>query len=81
MNPPSGADRNKRVDVGGADAVPDTPHTAKAQGAEPGVPERRKTPRGTTTPATATSGGGIKPVVWAVIAIVAAAAAYFLLGR
>ena len=78
VNPPSGGDRNKRVDVGGADAVPDTPRTAKPQGAEPNADDRRRTPRGTTT---APTEGGIKPVVWIVLAIVVIAALYFALGR
>ena len=76
VNPPAG-DRNRKVDVGGADAVPDSPHTAKAQGAEFTDAERRKTPRATAT-ATATS--GMKPVVWIIIALIAIAAAYFFLG-
>ena len=75
-----GGDRNKRVDLGGADAVPDTPSTAKRQGAEPNATERRLTPRGTATD-TPSGGGGIKPIVWVVIAIVVIAIAYFALGR
>ena len=74
----AGGDRNKRVDLGGADAVPDTPSTAKRQGAEPTGTERRMTPRGTATEVK--SGSGIKPVVWIIVAIVVIAAAYFLLG-
>ncbi len=77
-----GGDRNKKTDLGGADAVPDSPHTAKSQGA--GVQggglteaERRLTPRAT---ATATASSGLKPVVYIIIAIVAIAAAYFFLG-
>ena len=76
VNPPGG-DRNRKPDLGGADAVPDTPHMAKAQGAEPGDVDRRKTPRAT---ATATSTSGMKPVVYIVIALIAVAAAYFFLG-
>ena len=76
-----GSDRNKRVDVGGADAVPDTPSTAKRQGAEPGGTERRLTPRGAATETKSGSGGGISPVVWIVIAIVVIAVGYFVLGR
>ncbi len=76
MNPTAG-DRNRKVDTGGADAVPDTPHTAKAQGAEPGDVDRRKTPRAT---ATATASSGMKPVVYIIIALIAIAAAYFFLG-
>jgi len=79
-NPPG--DRNKKVDLGGADAVPDTPHTAKAQGAgltdaERAEAERRRTPRAT---ATATASSGMKPVIYIVIALIAIAAAYFFLG-
>ena len=76
----TGGDRGKRADLGGADAVPDTPSTAKRQGAEPGGTERRLTPRGAATE-TPSGGGGIKPVVWIVIAIVVIAVGYFLLGR
>ena len=76
MNPPAG-DRNRKVELGGADAVPDTPHTAKAQGAELTDEERRRTPR-VTPAATATS--GMKPVVYIVIALIAIAAAYLFLG-
>jgi hypothetical protein len=74
-----GGDRNKRADLGGADAVPDTPSTAKRQGAEPGGTERRLTPRGeaTATP----SGAGIKPIVWIIVAIVVIAIGYFAFGR
>ena len=76
VNPPAG-DRNRKVDLGGADAVPDTPHTVGAQGAEVSEADRRVTPRATGT-ATATS--GMKPVVYIVIALIAIAAAYFFLG-
>ena len=76
--PSSPGDRNKRADLGGADAVPDTPSTAKRQGSEPNAAERRLTPRNA---ATATPSGGIKPVVWIVIAIVVIAVAYFAFGR
>ena len=76
MTPPAG-DRNRKVDMGGADAVPDTPHTAKAQGAELTDAERRKTPRATGA---ATASSGMKPVVYVVIALIAIAAAYFFLG-
>jgi hypothetical protein len=65
------------VDLGGADAVPDTPHTAKAQGAELTEAERRKTPR--AVPA-ATASSGMKPVIYIIIALIAIAAAYFFLG-
>jgi hypothetical protein len=75
-----GGDRNKRVELGGADAVPDTPSTAKRQGAEPSGTERRLTPRGAATE-TKSGSGGISPVVWIVIAIVVIAVGYFLLGR
>ena len=75
-NPPAG-DRNRKVDLGGADSIPDSPHTAKAQGAEPGDVDRRKTPRATATP---TSTSGMKPVIYIVIALIAIAAAYFFLG-
>ena len=74
-----GGDRNKRVDLGGADAVPDTPSTAKRQGAEPNAAERRLTPRGAATEAP--SGAGIKPMVWVIVAIVVIAIAWFALGR
>ena len=74
-NPPG--DRNKKTDLGGADAVPDSPHTAKAQGAGLTEAERRLTPRAT---ATATASSGMKPVVYIIIAIIAIAAAYFFLG-
>ena len=77
----------KRADLGGADAVPDTPSTAKRQGSEPGTPkhtssaqtdaERRLTPRAATA---TSSAGGMKPVIWIVIAIIAIAAAYFAFG-
>ena len=77
---PAGGDRNKRVDLGGADAVPDTPSSAKRQGAEPIGTDRRKTPRGTATDTPSGSGSGIKPIVWIIIAIVVIAAAYFFLG-
>ena len=81
----SPGDPGKRADLGGADAVPDTPSTAKRQGSEPGAPksaahldaERRLTPRAATATA---STGGMKPVIWIVIAIVAIAAAYFAFG-
>jgi len=74
----AGGDRNKRVDLGGADAVPDTPSTAKRQGAEPIGTERRMTPRGT---ATATpSGSGMKPIVWIIIAIAVIAVGYLVWG-
>ena len=76
VTPPAG-DRNRKVDLGGADAVPDTPHTAKAQGAEVSEVDRRKTPR--AVPA-ATASSGMKPVVYIIIALVAIAAAYFFLG-
>ena len=75
-----GSDRNKRVDLGGADAVPDTPSTAKRQGAEPAGTERRMTPRGEATATPSGSGGGIKPIVWIVVAIVVIAIGYFVLG-
>ena len=76
VNPPAG-DRNRKVDLGGADSVPDTPHTAKAQGAELTEAERRRTPR--VTPA-ATASSGMKPVIYIIIALIAIAAAYFFLG-
>lgn len=76
MNPPAG-DRNRKVDLGGADAVPATPHTAKAQGAEVPEGERRKTPR--VTPA-ASASSGMKPVIYIIIALIAIAAAYLFLG-
>ena len=75
--PPAG-DRNSKTDLGGADSVPDTPHTAKAKGA--GLDEaadRRLTPRAA---ATQTGRSGMKPVIFIVIAIIAIAAAYFFLG-
>ncbi len=72
-----GGDRNKKSDLGGADAVPDTPHTAKSQGAGLTDAERRSTPRAT---ATATASSGMKPVLYIVIALIAIAAAYFFLG-
>ena len=73
----SPGDRNKRADLGGADAVPDTPSTAKRQGAEPVGTERRLTPRAATaTP----SGAGMKPIVWIVIAIVVIAVGYLVWG-
>jgi hypothetical protein len=73
-----GGDRNKRVDLGGADAVPDTPSTAKRQAAEPIGTERRMTPRGT---ATATpSGSGMKPIIWIIIAIAVIAVGYLAWG-
>jgi hypothetical protein len=76
----SGGDPRKGQDLGGADAVPATPSTAKRQGAEPDGVDRRRTPRG--EPATATSSGsGIKPLVWIIIAIVVIAVGYFALGR
>jgi hypothetical protein len=74
----SSGDPRKRADLGGADAVPDTPSTAKRQGAEPNAAERRLTPRAATA---TSSGAGIKPVVWIVIAIVVIAVAYFAFGR
>jgi hypothetical protein len=70
---------NKHADVGGADAVPDTPSTAKRQGAEPNVVERRKTPRSSTATATS-SGSGMKPVLWIVVAVVVIAAIVFGMG-
>lgn len=76
VNPPAG-DRNKKVDLGGADAVPDTPHTAKSQGAELTEAERRRTPR--VVPA-ASASSGMKPVIYIIIALIAIAAAYFFLG-
>ncbi len=75
----SGGEREKGRDLGGADAVPDTPSTAKRQGSEPNAAERRLTPRGTAT--AAPSGSGIKPMVWVVVAIVVIAIAYFAMGR
>jgi len=75
-NPP-GSDRNKKADLGGADAVPDTPHTVKPQGAELTDAERRRTPRATPT---ASAGSGMKPVLYIIIALIAIAAAYFFLG-
>ena len=77
---PAGGDRNKRVDLGGADAVPDTPSTAKRQGAEPSGTERRMTPRGTATDTPSAGSTGIKPIVWIIIAIVVIAVGYFVLG-
>jgi hypothetical protein len=74
----SGGERKKGADLGGADAVPDTPATAKRQGAEPNAEDRRLTPRGAAT--AAPSGSGIKPIVWVVVAIVVIAIAYFALG-
>jgi hypothetical protein len=71
-------DRNKKADLGGADAVPDTPSTAKRQGAEPSGTERRLTPRAATATPTGTS---MKPVIWIIVAIVVIAGAYLLLGR
>ena len=76
-NPPGGGDRNKRADLGGADAVPDTPHTSKPQGAGVTESERRLTPRAT---AAESSGSGMKPVIWIVIAIAAIAAIYLFWG-
>ena len=81
----SPGDPRKRADLGGADAVPDTPSTAKRQGSEPGPPksaaqtesERRLTPRAATA---TSSAGSMKPVIWIVIAIVAIGAAYFAFG-
>jgi hypothetical protein len=73
----SGGDRDKRVDLGGADAVPDTPSAAKRQGAEAAEAERRLTPRAV---AETKSAGGMMPVVWIIVAIVAIAAAYFFFG-
>ena len=75
----SGGDRQKGQDLGGADAVPDTPSVAKRQGAEPNAVERRKTPRGTATATPSSS--GMKPVVWIIVAIVVIAVAYFAMGR
>ena len=80
--PNTPGDRNKPTDLGGADAVPDSPHTAKAQGsgltdAQRAEAERRKTPRAT---ATATSSGGMKPVIYIVIALVVIAAIYYFMG-
>ena len=69
-------DRNKKADLGGADAVPDSPQTAKSK-ADLAEAERRRTPR-VTPAATATS--GMKPVLYIIIALVAIAAAYFFLG-
>ena len=74
-----GGDRNKQANLGGADAVPDTPSTAKRQGAEPNESERRLTPRGTATETP--SGSGMKPMIWIIIAIVLIAIGYFALGR
>ena len=76
VNPPAG-DRNRKVDLGGADAVPDTPHTAKPQGSEVTEAERRKTPRAVPQ---ATASSGMKPVLYIIIALIAIAAAYFFLG-
>ncbi len=83
----SPGDPKKRADLGGADAVPDTPSTAKRQGSEPGAPkpktsaqteaERRLTPRAAAATSSAAS---MKPVIWIVVAIVAIAAAYFAFG-
>jgi hypothetical protein len=70
-------DRKKGADVGGADAVPDTPSTAKRQGAEPNAAERRLTPRAATA---TSSGSGIKPIVWIVVAIVVIAAIVYGMG-
>ena len=70
-------DRNKKANLGGADAVPDTPHTAKGQGAGLTEEERRRTPRAT---ATSSASSGMKPVVYIIIALIAIAAAYFFLG-
>ena len=75
-NPPGG-DRNKKANVGGADAVPDSPGTSKPQGAGLTEDERRQTPR--AIPA-ATAGSGMKPVIYIIVAIIAIAAAYFFLG-
>ncbi len=76
-NPPGGKDRNKRADLGGADAVPDTPHTSKPQGAGLTESERRLTPRAIAE-TSATS--GMKPVIWVVLAIAAMAAIYLFWG-
>jgi len=76
---PTGGDRNKRTDLGGADAVPDTPSTAKRQDAEMTEAERRLTPRGAATEVKS-GGGGIKPIVWIVVAIVVIAVAAFAMG-
>jgi len=75
-NPP-GKDRNKKADLGGADAVPDSPNSSKAQGAGLTEDDRRLSPR---APAVATAGSGMKPVIYIIIAIIAIAAAYFFLG-
>jgi hypothetical protein len=77
----SGGDPRKGQDLGGADAVPSTPSAAKRQGAEPDGVERRRTPRGATAATATSSGSGIKPLVWIVVAIVVIAVGYFALGR
>jgi hypothetical protein len=73
-----GSDRNKKSDLGGADAVPGTPQTAKPQGAGLTDEERRRTPRATPT---ASAGSGMKPIIYIVAAIAVIALAYFLFTR
>ena len=73
-----GSDRNKKTDLGGADAVPGTPQSAKPKGAGLTEEERRRTPRATPT---ASAGSGMKPVIYIVVAIALIAIAYFLFSR
>jgi hypothetical protein len=79
-NPDDAQDR--QPDLGGADAVPDTPNVA-GHGAEPGFVERRKAPRGPSPRpplARVKTGGGIGILGWAVLALAALVALAYAIG-
>jgi len=78
---PERGGRHTEADLGGADAVPDTPNVA-AHGSDVFV-ERRRTPRGEpTTLGRAAAGGAMSTVLWVVgIAVVIGLLAYFFFAR